>query len=84
MWRSRSLATCSAPTASPSPAGDPPYTAADVEEGFEQELLLAWWKAAAASDPAVVPPDADDTLVATPRAVQAALRALFSGRSAQL
>ncbi|MEH0415983.1 hypothetical protein [Streptomyces sp. B21-083] len=59
--------------------GDPPYTAADVEEGFEQELLLAWWQAAADSDPAVVPPDAD-TLVATPRSVQAALRALSGSR----
>ncbi|MFI5681912.1 lipase family protein [Streptomyces cellulosae] len=61
-------------------AGDPPYTAADVAEGFEQDLLLAWWKAAAESDPAVVPPDAADTLVATPRSVQAALRALSGSR----
>ncbi|MCX5097822.1 hypothetical protein OOK36_56340 [Streptomyces sp. NBC_00365] len=60
-------------------AGDPPYTAADVEEGFEQDLLLAWWTAAAESDPAVVPPGAD-TLVATPRSVQAALRALSGSR----
>ncbi|MFE2219822.1 hypothetical protein ACFW93_49030 [Streptomyces canus] len=59
--------------------GDPPYTAADVAGGFEQELLLAWWQAAAGSDPAVVPPDAD-TLVATPRSVQAALRALSGSR----
>ncbi|MEU9546215.1 hypothetical protein [Streptomyces mirabilis] len=60
-------------------AGDPPYTAADVEEGFEQDLLLAWWTAAAESDPAVVPPGAD-TLVSTPRSVQAALRALSGSR----
>ncbi|MEU6258666.1 hypothetical protein [Streptomyces sp. NPDC047043] len=59
--------------------GDPPYTAVDVAEGFEQELLLAWWTSAAESDPAVVPPDAD-TLVATPRSVQAALRALSGSR----
>ncbi|MEU3296691.1 alpha/beta hydrolase [Streptomyces longwoodensis] len=59
--------------------GDPPYTAADVTEGFEVELLLAWWSAAAASDPAVVPPGAD-TLVSTPRSVQAALRALSGSR----
>ncbi|MFB7738500.1 hypothetical protein ACFC08_29775 [Streptomyces sp. NPDC056112] len=59
--------------------GDPPYTAADVDEGFEQELLLTWWQAAAASDPAVVPPCAD-TLVSTPRSVQAALRALSGSR----
>ncbi|MFC8664055.1 hypothetical protein, partial [Streptomyces sp. NPDC057199] len=60
--------------------GDPPYTAADVEEGLEQELLLAWWQSAADSDPAVVPPDAEDTLVSTPRSVQAALRALSGSR----
>lgn len=59
--------------------GDPPYTAADVGEGFEQELLWAWWTAAAESDSAVVPPDAD-TLVATPGSVQAALRALSGSR----
>ncbi|MFD3843884.1 hypothetical protein ACFWWC_48115 [Streptomyces sp. NPDC058642] len=59
--------------------GEPPYTAADVAEGFEQELLCAWWTAAAESDPAVVPPSAD-TLVATPRSVQAALRALAGSR----
>jgi hypothetical protein len=59
--------------------GDPPYTASDVGEGFEQELLLAWWRAAAASDGSVVPPGAD-TLVSTPRTVQAALRALSGSR----
>ncbi|MFF4402268.1 hypothetical protein [Streptomyces sp. NPDC001480] len=59
--------------------GDPLYTAADVEDGFEQELLLAWWQAAAESDPEVVPPGAD-TLVTTPRSVQAALRALSGSR----
>ncbi|MFD7818371.1 hypothetical protein ACFV6E_36520 [Streptomyces sp. NPDC059785] len=56
--------------------GDPPYRAADVGHGFEEELLLAWWQAAAEHDPTVVPPDAADTLMATPRLVQAALRAL--------
>ncbi|MCF1650416.1 hypothetical protein [Streptomyces indiaensis] len=60
-------------------AGDPRYSAADVEEGFEQELLLEWWHAAAQSDPAVVPP-VSDTLMATPRSVQAALRALSGSR----
>ncbi|MER7569115.1 hypothetical protein ABTZ93_40330 [Streptomyces sp. NPDC097941] len=59
--------------------GDPPYTAADVADGFEQELLLAWWQAAAASDPAVVPPGAE-TLVSTPGSVRAALRALSGSR----
>ncbi|MFF3597965.1 hypothetical protein [Kitasatospora indigofera] len=57
-------------------AGDPPYTAGDVEDGFERELLAAWWQAAAESDPGVVAPDGDGTLAATPRSVQAALRAL--------
>ncbi|MFI1414969.1 hypothetical protein ACH4Y0_34315 [Streptomyces sp. NPDC020707] len=60
-------------------AGDPPYTGADVGEGFEQELLLAWWQAAADSDEGVVPPGAD-TLAAMPRSVQAALRALSGSR----
>ncbi|MEU6277072.1 alpha/beta hydrolase [Streptomyces populi] len=59
--------------------GDPPYTAADIDEGLEQELLFAWWQAAADSDPGVVPPGAD-TLVSTPRSVQAALRALSGSR----
>ncbi|MEU1519921.1 hypothetical protein ABZ490_48745 [Streptomyces sp. NPDC005811] len=61
-------------------AGDPPYTAGDVEAGFEQELLAAWWQAAAETDPAVVAPGADGTLVATPRSVQAALRALSGSK----
>ncbi|ROR33846.1 hypothetical protein EDD39_7668 [Kitasatospora cineracea] len=61
-------------------AGDPPYTAGDVEVGFEQELLAAWWQAAAETDPAVVAPDADETLVAIPRTVQAALRALSGSK----
>lgn len=60
--------------------GDPPYRAEDVEEGFEQELLQAWWRAAADIDPAVPSPGADNTLVATPRWVQTALRALSGSR----
>ncbi len=59
--------------------GDPRVTAADVEPGFEEELLAAWWAEAARSDPGVVPPGAD-TLVPTPRSVQAALRALSGSR----
>ncbi|MFE6962113.1 hypothetical protein [Streptomyces sp. NPDC057696] len=59
---------------------DLPYTADDIEDGFERELLAAWWRAAADSDPEVVPPDADDTLVSTPRSVQGALRALSGSR----
>jgi hypothetical protein len=59
--------------------GDPLYTAADVEEGFEQDLLFAWWQAAAEVDERVVAPGAD-TLARTPRSVQAALRALSGSR----
>ncbi|MFI6115545.1 hypothetical protein [Kitasatospora sp. NPDC051164] len=61
-------------------AGDMPYTVQDVEEGFERELLAAWWRAAAEVDAGVVPPEAVDTLVSTPRSVQAALRALSGSR----
>ncbi|MGX1886715.1 hypothetical protein [Streptomyces sp. NPDC055287] len=59
--------------------GDPLYTAADVQAGFEQDLLFAWWEAAAAQDEQVVPPD-EDTLARTPRSVQSALRALSRSR----
>jgi pimeloyl-ACP methyl ester carboxylesterase len=59
--------------------GEPPYTAADVQEGFERELLEAWWREAAASDPAVVAPDAQ-TKVRTPQVVQRALNALSFSR----
>ncbi|MFI0960635.1 hypothetical protein ACH4S8_04315 [Streptomyces sp. NPDC021080] len=59
--------------------GDPPYTSADVAEGLERDLLLAWWQAAAESDPGVVSPGAD-TLVSTPQSAQAALRALSGSR----
>ncbi|MER6527361.1 hypothetical protein [Streptomyces sp. NPDC001508] len=59
--------------------GDPVYGAADVEDGFEHDLLFAWWQAAAAMDDRAVPPDGD-TLARTPRSVQAALRALSRSR----
>jgi hypothetical protein len=55
--------------------GDPFYTAEDVQPGLEQELLFAWWEAAAEVDDQIAPPGAD-TLVRTPRSVQAALRQL--------
>ncbi|HEX6354754.1 hypothetical protein [Actinophytocola sp.] len=55
--------------------GDPMFTAADVEAGLEEELLLAWWQEAARVDPRVAPPDGD-TLVRVPGSVQAALRQL--------
>ncbi|MFE9360980.1 hypothetical protein ACFYPB_43950 [Streptomyces olivaceoviridis] len=59
--------------------GDPAYTAADVQDGFELELLLAWWRSAADSDAGVAPPGGD-TLVRSPRAAQTALRALSRSR----
>lgn len=59
--------------------GDPPYTAADVEPGIEQELLFAWWHAAAEVDERVAPPEGD-TLIRTHRSVQAALRQLSRAR----
>src|SRR2546423_8047034 len=39
-------------------ATDPPLDAADVEEGFETELLFALWAEAARTDLGVMPPDA--------------------------
>ncbi|WP_405730611.1 hypothetical protein OG607_31260 [Streptomyces sp. NBC_01537] len=63
----------------PLSVGVPLFTAADVDKGFEQELLLAWWAEAARTDPGVVDPDAR-TLARTPRGVQAALRALSASR----
>ena len=59
--------------------GSPPYVAADVEEGFERELLEAWWAEAAASEDAVPRPDAT-TKLRTPRTVQRALNALSQSR----
>ncbi|MFF3327325.1 hypothetical protein [Streptomyces sp. NPDC002889] len=67
------------PAGEPLAVGDPVFGAADVEEGFERELLLEWWRAASETDPAVARPGAD-TLAATPRSVQAALRALSGSR----
>ena len=54
---------------------DPFYSAAEVEPGLEQALLLAWWHEAAAVDEGVAPPDGD-TLVRVPGSVQAGLRQL--------
>jgi hypothetical protein len=57
-------------------AGGPRYTAVDVEEGFEQELLEAWWVEAAATDDAVPGPGATTNKLRTPKTVQRALNAL--------
>jgi len=61
-------------------AGDPPYTSVDVDAGFEADLLAAWWRAAAQTDPGVASPDAEGSLMSTPRSVQAALLALSGSR----
>lgn len=57
----------------------PWYSADDVFDGFETELLMRWWSDASEQDPAVVPPGAR-TLARTPRSVQAALNALGNSR----
>jgi hypothetical protein len=59
--------------------GDPVFTADDVEDGFEAELLLEWWTACARTDPAV-PAPGGDTLARSPRAAQTALRVLQHSR----
>jgi pimeloyl-ACP methyl ester carboxylesterase len=59
--------------------GAPSYVAADVEEGFEQELLEGWWVEAAASDDAVPGPDSL-TKLRTPKTAQRALNALSQSR----
>src|SRR5688572_17087740 len=38
--------------------GDLPYEPADVEEGWERQMLEAWWRAAAETDAQVPGPDA--------------------------
>jgi len=59
--------------------GGPRYVAADVESGFERELIEAWWVEAAASEDAVPGPDAT-TKLRTPTTVQRALNALSQSR----
>src|SRR4051812_1909363 len=38
---------------------DPIFTAADVEPGMEEDLLLAWWREASRVDPKVASPEAN-------------------------
>jgi hypothetical protein len=59
--------------------GETPYTAADIELGFEQEFLEAWWRTAAATDPEVRGPD-ERTKLRTPQVAQRALNALSGSR----
>jgi pimeloyl-ACP methyl ester carboxylesterase len=61
--------------------GGPPYTAVDVGEGFERDMLEAWWAEAAASDDAVPGPGkTSKTKLRTPKTVQRALDALSQSR----
>ncbi|SCF94246.1 hypothetical protein GA0115254_126579 [Streptomyces sp. Ncost-T10-10d] len=46
--------------------GDPMFTASDVADGFELDLLLAWWQHAADVDPAVPPATGSTTLARSP------------------
>lgn len=59
-------------------SGIPPFTAADVDQGLETELLFAWWRAAAASDPQV--PSPDKRTLGPTALVRAALLALAGAR----
>jgi hypothetical protein len=60
-------------------AGEVFYTDVDVEEGYEQDLLVQWWQAAAATEPQV-PGEGADTKARTPLVVQRALNALSHSR----
>ncbi|WP_381802944.1 hypothetical protein [Streptomyces niveus] len=59
----------------PLAVADVRYTAADVDEGLEQDLLLAWWREATRVDATVPGPDSR-TLLRTPGLVQTGLRVL--------
>ena len=72
------------PSGSVRASGDFAYRASDVSDSAEIELLLMWWATAAANEPNRVMQPGADVRLATPRSVQAALRALsrssfFSG-----
>jgi hypothetical protein len=60
--------------------GDPPYTAVDVEEGFERELLEAWWAEAVSDEAVPGPGKPNKTKLRTPKTVQRALNALSQSR----
>ena len=60
--------------------GDPAYTAIDIQDDDEVQLLEAWWADAAAADPDI-PAHADDgTKGRTPGSVQKALNAFSRSR----
>jgi hypothetical protein len=56
-------------------APQPHYEAADVEPGYEEDLLLAIWERAASCDPDILPPR-EEVLGRTPRVAARALAAL--------
>jgi hypothetical protein len=58
---------------------DPPYDAADVEAGLEQDLLRAWWAATAVTEPGVPGPDTP-TMGRMPNWVHRGLNALSTSR----
>lgn len=59
---------------------DPFLSAADVEPGWETDVLLALWAQAAAVEPQIMPPAADGALGGLPPSVQSALIALSQSR----
>ncbi|MEU5162507.1 hypothetical protein AB0G74_23265 [Streptomyces sp. NPDC020875] len=61
-------------------AADPYLTAADVGDGWEAELLMAWWAAAAEAEPQVMAPGTAGTMGGVPVRVQTALLALSQSR----
>ncbi|WP_406221598.1 hypothetical protein [Streptomyces canus] len=54
----------------------PAYGPADIEPGFEQDLLTLWWRAAAAYEPDLVPGPDSLTKTYSPQLVQRALASL--------
>ncbi len=60
--------------------GEPFYGPADVQAGWEQELLVAWWRATAQIDPEAVRVPGDQSLVSTPVPVQMILNQLSQSR----
>ena len=60
-------------------APTPYYDAADIEQGYEEDLLLAIWERAARYDDAIVAPD-EEVLSRTPFTARRALAALSRSR----
>jgi hypothetical protein len=60
--------------------GDPAYTAVDVQDCDEVELLEAWWAAAAIAEPEIAAPADKGAKGRTPGSVQKALNAVSRSR----